>query len=124
MRMTPAIRWIAVVALLASCAELPWRSYAAAPTSPTRELRPAFAGASELTPLVDLDGAHEYSLVELIDLAERGNPETREAWQQARVAAARLGGNESVYLPALALAVGGGARREPFPTPAGPFSAA
>jgi outer membrane protein TolC len=76
-----------------------------------------------VTTPVTLDPAHEYSLVELIDLAQRANPVTREAWEEARAAAARLGIAETVYLPALALAVTGGARREAYPTPEGPFTA-
>ena len=123
MRMTRAIRWFGVVALLGSCAELPWRSYAAAPSSPNHELRPVFGGAPELAAPIELDATHAYALLELIDLAQRANPDTRAAWEQARAAAARLAGSESVYLPAVALAVTGGARRESFPTPAGSFTA-
>jgi outer membrane protein TolC len=61
--------------------------------------------------------------VELIDLAQRSNPDTREAWELARVAAARLGGAEAVYLPSLTLTAAGGAQRAVFPVPTGTFSA-
>src|SRR5262245_16187529 len=44
-----------------------------------------------------------YDLVDLIDLAQRTNPETRLAWEQARAAAARLGLAESTYYPILVL---------------------
>ena len=44
----------------------------------------------------------------LIDLAERTNPDTRRAWQEARAAAARLGRTESRYLPVVGLAARGG----------------
>jgi outer membrane protein TolC len=117
-----AIRWIAVVLSLVSCAELPWRSYAAAPSSPARALG-ATAPERIAAPPVTLAAAHEYSLVELIDVAQRANPDTRAAWEEARAAAARLGLAEAVYLPALALAMTGGVRRDAFPAPAGPFSA-
>ena len=119
-----AIRWAAVLASLAGCVELPWRSYSAAPPSPTRMPRPAASDAAAVpVSLPTLEDAHEYSLVELIDVAQRSNPETRQAWEQARAAAARLGRAEAVYLPALALTVIGGARRQAFPSPDGEFSA-
>jgi outer membrane protein len=122
MHMAGTIGWIAVVLSLVRCAELPWRSYAAAPPSPTRGAHPATT-ARIAAPLVTLDATHEYSLVELIDVAQRVNPDTREAWEQARAAAARLGVAEAVYLPALALAVTGGVRRNAYVAPAGAFSA-
>jgi outer membrane protein len=88
-----------------------------------RELRATSGDHVALVSTATLDPEHEYALVELVDLAQRANPETRQAWQQARAAAARLGVAEAVYLPALALAVTGGVRRAAYPTPAGPFSA-
>jgi outer membrane protein len=42
-----------------------------------------------------------YTLAALIDLAEQRNPETRAAWQQARVAAAQAGIARSSLLPTL-----------------------
>jgi len=116
------IGWIPAVLSLVSCGELPWRSYAAAPTSPTRAALPTTTERIA-APTVTLEATHEYSLVELIDVAQRVNPDTREAWEQARAAAARLGIAEAVYLPALALAVTGGVRRNAFPSQSGAFSA-
>lgn len=52
---------------------------------------------------VTLNLEKTYDLVDLIDLAQRTNPETRRAWEQARVAAARLGLADSAYYPTLAL---------------------
>src|SRR6266852_922168 len=43
-----------------------------------------------------------YSLAELIDLAESHNPETRSAWERARAQAATLGLARSEVYPALA----------------------
>ncbi len=117
-----AIRWAAVLASLAGCVELPWRSYSTAPPSPTRVARVADGETAVSVSLATLDDAHEYSLVELIDVAQRSNPETRQAWEQARAAAARLGRVEAVYLPVLALAFGGGVRRNAFPSPQGAFA--
>jgi outer membrane protein len=74
-------------------------------------------------PPLRLDDGHEYSLIELIDVALRANPDTRQAWEEARAAAARLGHAEAVYLPALTLVATGGAHRLAFPSPMGTFSA-
>jgi len=49
----------------------------------------------------DIDPNHIYSLVELIDLAQRRNPSTRVAWEQARQAAINVGIARAAYLPAL-----------------------
>jgi hypothetical protein len=65
------------------------------------------------------DPEHVHDLVDLIDLAERANPDTRRAWEEARAAAARLGRVESRYLPIVALAAVGGWQREVKPTPEG-----
>jgi len=58
-----------------------------------------------------------YELVELIDLAQRLNPETRVAWEAARQAALGLGLVESEYFPVLTLAALGGYQSEAFPAP-------
>src|SRR6266566_10116793 len=59
-----------------------------------------------------------YSLAELIDIAERNNPETRVAWERARQAAAAVGLSESAYYPYLAASAAAGYDRAfiPFPT--------
>jgi outer membrane protein TolC len=49
------------------------------------------------------DPEHVYDLPDLIDLAERANPETRRAWEEARAQAARLGRTEGAYFPTLAV---------------------
>src|SRR6202035_986394 len=50
----------------------------------------------------------QYDLAALIDLAERENPNTRQAWEVAREAAAGIGLAESAYLPQISLqAIGG-----------------
>jgi outer membrane protein len=48
-----------------------------------------------------IDPAHHYTLAELVDLAEQHNPETRAAWQLARVRAAQVGIARSALLPTL-----------------------
>jgi outer membrane protein TolC len=66
---------------------------------------------------VQLEVGHRYTLPELIDLAERHNPETREAWEKARQAALSIGLAESKYLPELAVSAIGGYQRTPLPMP-------
>ena len=53
---------------------------------------------------VPIDSSKSYSLVELIDLAEAHNPETRFAWERARAQAASLGLARSELYPTLAAA--------------------
>src|SRR5215472_15121104 len=47
--------------------------------------------AVQLPSPADIDPNHVYSLVELIDIAQRRNPATRVAWEQARQAAINVG---------------------------------
>lgn len=51
-----------------------------------------------------IDPAKNYSLAELIDLAETHNPETQLAWERARAQAAALGVARSELFPTLAAA--------------------
>jgi len=64
-----------------------------------------------------LDPDRDYALPELIDLAERLDPDTRVAWEGARQAALAQDLVMSQYLPVLALAASVGARRLPLPAP-------
>src|ERR1700736_5836693 len=57
----------------------------------------------------------QYDLAALVDLAERANPKTREAWEAAREAAAGIGLAESAYLPQLSLQAIGGDLHQPWP---------
>ena len=50
----------------------------------------------------EIDPEHEYSLAELIDIAQSNNPLTRTAWNDAREAALAAGIVRSSYLPYLA----------------------
>jgi outer membrane protein len=51
---------------------------------------------------VEIDPEKVYDLPELIDVAERSNPDTRIAWEQARQAAKAVGLSQSAYYPYLA----------------------
>jgi outer membrane protein len=59
----------------------------------------------------------EYTLPDLIDLAEQLNPATRAAWQDAKQALALVGVSKSAYYPLISLAAGAGYTRifAPFP---------
>jgi len=50
---------------------------------------------------LELDPTHLYRLTELIDLAERHNPDTRAAWQEAKSRAAALGIARSTLYPTI-----------------------
>jgi len=72
----------------------------------------------EGTSRVSIDPRKIYGLAELIDIAERNNPETRVAWERARQAAAAVGLSESAYYPFLVASAAAGYDRAfiPFPT--------
>ncbi len=72
------------------------------------------AGSATRGPAADpatLDPARAYTLPELIDLAQRRNPATRAAWEEARQAAEAAGVARSTLLPRLAATVVGGYQR-------------
>lgn len=66
---------------------------------------------------VPIDPQKRYDLLELIDLAQRTNPETRVAWEGARQAAIGIGLVQSEYFPVLALAALGGYKSVAVPAP-------
>ena len=59
-------------------------------------------------PRVEVETDKTYALPDLIDLAQRVNPETRRAWEQARAAAARRGQAAAAYFPSLIVGAVGG----------------
>jgi outer membrane protein len=73
--------------------------------------------AVQLPSPADVDPSHIYSLVELIDIAQRRNPATRVAWEQARQAAINVGIARAAYLPALAASAIVGWEHAVFPFP-------
>src|SRR5215831_7570762 len=64
-----------------------------------------------------IDPDKRYELPELIDLAQRVNPETRVAWEAARRAALAGGLVESEYFPVLAISALGGYKSVGVPLP-------
>lgn len=97
--------------------------YAVAPPTASRPSTPPASTVApepsrlQTTPL--FDPALEYDLADLIDLAERANPATRRAWEEARAAAAELGIAEAKYLPTLGLLIPASASRDVNQTPTG-----
>src|SRR5690349_22799681 len=79
-----------------------------------RELADRSTGSSQ----VPINPRKVYRLAELIDIAERNNPETRVAWERARQAAAAVRLSESAYYPFLAASAAAGYDRAfiPFPS--------
>src|SRR5277367_2264673 len=67
---------------------------------------------------IEIDPKEVYDLPELIDIAERANPETRTAWERARQAAEAVGLAQSAYFPYLVASAGAGYEHAflPFPT--------
>jgi outer membrane protein len=57
---------------------------------------------------VDLDREHEYTLPELVDIAEREHPQTRIAWETAKNAALATGIVKSTYFPRVNASIVGG----------------
>jgi outer membrane protein TolC len=111
--------------LLGACAAL--RPLDDAPPSSARPWKapdePAYSAAlsesehARAPATVSVDPRKTYELSELIDLAQRTNPETRIAWERARQAAIATGLAEGVYYPALALAATGAVAHVPAPIP-------
>src|SRR5438477_9273969 len=99
------------------------------PTSPVRpwappalpryegELRQYQPAEAERRYLPAIDPRKTYNLADLIDVAQRSNPETRVAWERARMAAAAVGLTERAYYPYIVAAAAGGYDRAfvPFP---------
>src|SRR5262249_13917326 len=82
------------------------------------ELRQYQPTEAEQRYLPAIDPRKTYNRAELIDIAERSNPETRVAWERARQAAAAVGLTASAYYPYVVAAAAGGYDRAfiPFPT--------
>ena len=91
-----------------------------APPSPDRPWpipENASARAAQLGDHTPPVPSKQYGLAELIDLAERTNPQTRAAWETARAAAAAEGLVESQFLPQLSFEALGGYEHTPLPAP-------
>ncbi|MGO9056157.1 MAG: TolC family protein [Candidatus Binataceae bacterium] len=90
------------------------------PWTPAADVReqyavPADLGVKATTPL-PAPGAStkSYELSELVDLALRRNPDTRQAWASARAAAAAFGSSKAPYYPQAGFQSDGGYQRFMF----------
>jgi outer membrane protein len=70
-------------------------------------LLPPNRAAGKIADQPEVDSLHVYTLAELIDMAERSNPATRIAWNNARETALATGIAKSSYLPRIVAAVTG-----------------
>ncbi len=75
------------------------------------------ANQAERRERVSIDSQKTYELTELIDIAQRTNPETRVAWERARQAAIAAGLAEGTYYPRLAAAATAAIASVPLPIP-------
>jgi outer membrane protein TolC len=66
---------------------------------------------------VSIDPGKQYELSELIDIAQRSNPETRVAWERARQAAVGVGLAEGTYYPVIAAVATAAVAHVPLPIP-------
>lgn len=128
--MRPPSRWLATLALpagMALCAGCAaWAPLRDTPPEPSRPwAAPGLVRDSAdlveheraAREEVEVDPEKTYELAELIDIAQRSNPETRVGWERARQAALAVGLAEGTYYPLLAVSATGGAARlaSPFP---------
>src|ERR1700754_208476 len=102
------LAWLLLVAPRAHAQPAPPTPYR--PWTPSGDERPVLAELSRNSPF-SLEGARTYSLAELIDLAQRHNPDTRAAWERTRARAAALGVARSELYPTLTVAALAAANR-------------
>ena len=91
------IRLLVLICLLAA------KCYAqcAASATTANAASECVARATPAERVATLDPTHEYSLAELIDVAEDNNPQTRIAWERAKQGTQQLGIAKSAYFPVL-----------------------
>ena len=126
----PAAAALGVVLMVNGCATHRDDMVAPAPDRPwtvpnTTSYSALAAGRAQAASASSLDAAgppeivpgKAYELAELIDIAQRTNPETRVAWERAREAALGVGIAESVYAPMLSAQAVAAVQRVPLPLP-------
>jgi outer membrane protein len=91
----------------------PWR----APDLPKYSAALSDSERARPSSQVRVDPQTKYGPNELIDLAQRTNPETRMAWERARQAAIATGLAEGTYYPTLVAAATGVVAHAPAPIP-------
>jgi outer membrane protein len=93
---------IVLIGSLVACAAFAQK----APDSPSQPWQGAMqtTAPARSVPSVVLDPGKIYTLPELIDVAERNNPDTRIAWETAKARAADLGISKATLYPTIAAA--------------------
>lgn len=76
---------------------------------------PANSALSLMSSPVGIDTRQTYSLAELIDVAQRSNPSTRNAWEKSKQAALAVGMAEATSLPIITANVIGGIQKTSTP---------
>jgi outer membrane protein TolC len=109
------------LALAPATPDRPWAISTSYATPPAPGMAP---GTAEDRPeavarenAVAIEPGRRYDLAGLIDLAQRHNPETREAWERARQAALAVGLTETSYVPQISAEIVGGFQHTPLPIP-------
>lgn len=116
----PSPAWLPVLVLLlalAPNAALATAPGVAPPRTPTEPWPLPRVGTPAEAPSAASMPDQSYDLAALVDMAEQLSPETREAWNDARAAAAAAGIARSAYRPQLAIEALGGAQRTPLAAP-------
>lgn len=114
--------YIIVLSILL-CACHPPRNNPAPPSSVPQKQQKTAIERSKMPSIINtskeisINKNHTYSLVELIDLAESINPDTRIAWEQSKQAAFAIGLTKATYLPQISAAVLAGQQQTPLPAP-------
>jgi outer membrane protein len=102
------LRWLALLIVLAAISGVASAQSVRVPPSPDRPWH--FAAERQIREVAKsfrvsrlaIDATKTYSLADLVDFAERNNPETRVAWEGAKARAAALHVAQSELFPALA----------------------
>lgn len=76
---------------------------------------PANPALSLMATPVTIDTRQTYDLAQLIDLAQRSNPSTRNTWEKAKQAALAVGMSEATLLPIITANVIGGVQKTSTP---------
>jgi outer membrane protein TolC len=97
---------------VAPAAVVPAETITPSPSSST-----AYASGIPRGNTVPIDSNRHYDLAALIDLAQRNNPETRDAWERARQAALAVGLSEATYVPQITGEIIAGYQHTPLPIP-------
>ena len=117
--------WLLALLLLGACKANTMDLAPADPLVPWKIEHPSFLNNSNnqiasARPggAVAIEASRSYDLAGLIDLAQRNNPATRDAWERARQSALAVGLADSAYLPQISAEALAGYQHTTLPLPA------